>query len=49
MMKTSKNGGEVMEDIMIIYNNCSEVGIKNRTITEGREIRSYMDGCRIKR
>lgn len=27
-----------MEDIMLIYNNCSEFGIKNRTITEGREI-----------
>ena len=35
-----------MEDIMLIYNNCSEIGIKNRTITEGREIelvREYID------
>ena len=31
---------------MLIYNNCSEIGIKNRTITEGREIelvREYID------
>lgn len=31
---------------MLIYNNCSEIGIKNRTITEGREIelvREYVD------
>lgn len=27
-----------MKDIMIIYNNYPEIGLKNRTITEGREI-----------
>ena len=35
-----------MKDIMLIYNNCLEIGIKNRTITEGREIelvREYVD------
>lgn len=35
-----------MKDIMLIYNNCEEIGVKNRTITEGREIelvRNYID------
>ena len=40
------NGGEIMKDIMIIYNNFENLGIKNRTITEGQEIRlvrEYID------
>lgn len=35
-----------MKDIILIYNNYPEIGIKNRTITEGREIelvREYVD------
>lgn len=38
LIKSVKDGGDVMDDIIEVYDNYHDLGIKNRIITEGDEI-----------